>query len=598
MMRPRYIWLAFGLCLAVGAAAMGWLGHTVARLDAERAAHLRDAAREERVRLALWRMDSALGALIARESLRPEYMYTAFYPAERAYTRLYAQLRPGEILVASPLLTYSSPHIRLHFAVSPPDVLTSPQAPQGNMRDLAETGYVEHETINAAEELLERLRREIGVVALASAAPLALEERRQSKEEEGLGQQVALNSLEYAARELQSLRQRAQAPQKVVMQEKTSAPLAQSPRVAAPTDEAMAPPREWNEGDLAPAWVGDELFLLRWVRTEDARVLQGCWLDWPALRPWLLESVRDLLPEARLEALRDGARRGESEDRRLAALPVLLAPGPALDGDAALPSPTRVLLWAALACIAVATLAVVSLMAGAMALSERRRAFVSAVTHELRTPLTTFQMYTEMLAGGMVRSEEKRQHYLETLHAESNRLAHLIENVLSYARLERNRIKQRLEEVPALELLDGATRRLEQRAGQAGMELVADAPDTAPALRVDRDAIERILFNLVDNACKYAADAEDRRIHLSLRVSKRHVEFRVRDHGPGVTRKERRRIFHAFTKASRDASHAAPGVGLGLGLSRRLARAMGGRLDTDLSVTDGACFVLRLPVRD
>ena len=84
-----------------------------------------------------------------------------------------------------------------------------------------------------------------------------------------------------------------------------------------------------------------------------------------------------------------------------------------------------------------------------VALSERRGAFVSAVTHELRTPLTTFRMYAEMLAEGMVPSPEARQKYLETLRREADRLAHLVENVLQYARLERGRPGGRRENVTA-----------------------------------------------------------------------------------------------------------------------------------------------------
>ncbi len=74
-----------------------------------------------------------------------------------------------------------------------------------------------------------------------------------------------------------------------------------------------------------------------------------------------------------------------------------------------------------------------------MDLSERRRIFVSAVTHELRTPLTTFRLYTDMLADGMVSGEEKRRSYLERLRGEAQRLSHLVENVLFYARLESGR---------------------------------------------------------------------------------------------------------------------------------------------------------------
>ncbi len=75
------------------------------------------------------------------------------------------------------------------------------------------------------------------------------------------------------------------------------------------------------------------------------------------------------------------------------------------------------------------------MLRGVLALSERRASFVSAVTHELRSPLTTFRMYAEMLAEGMVRDEQQRDRYLSTLRQEADRLSHLVDNVLQYARL-------------------------------------------------------------------------------------------------------------------------------------------------------------------
>jgi ATP-binding cassette subfamily B protein len=136
------------------------------------------------------------------------------------------------------------------------------------------------------------------------------------------------------------------------------------------------------------------------------------------------------------------------------------------------------------------------LLVGTVALSERRAAFVSAVTHELRTPLTTLRTYTEMLAGGMV-PEEKRPGYLETLSSQATRLAHLVDNVLLYSRLERGRGPARLERCDARELVEAARPRLEERAAAAGMTVEVEAPAGLTA-RADPSAVEQILFNLVD----------------------------------------------------------------------------------------------------
>ena len=241
------------------------------------------------------------------------------------------------------------------------------------------------------------------------------------------------------------------------------------------------------------------------------------------------------------------------------------------------------------------------LLFGVVRLSERRAAFVSAVTHELRTPLTTFQMYAEMLSEGMVPDPDRQRGYLNTLRAEAARLIHLVENVLSYARLERSTSQHRMKDVPLGELIEQVKGRLIDRARPAGMELVDRGDDSAfsTVVRVNPSAVEQILFNLVDNACKYAGTGADKRLCLIAKRSGRATfrvqgQLRLRDHGPGISRGDCRRLFRPFSKSAQEAANSAPGVGLGLALSRRLARDMGGDLRLDTSVADGACFVLTL----
>ena len=226
--------------------------------------------------------------------------------------------------------------------------------------------------------------------------------------------------------------------------------------------------------------------------------------------------------------------------RMLFNLPVRLDPGPVPPAfGSALWTPVGLSLIGAWTCLIVASLAVAALLRGAIVLSERRGTFVSSDTHELRTPLTTFRMYTDMLASGMVRDEAQRQSYVTTLRTESDRLAHLVENVLAYSRLERGRANQRIEHLTIGELVERLSGRLRQRAEQAGFTLVTDlAPGVAETpVRTDLNAVDQILFNLVDNACKYAAMAEDRRIHLSATRRDGHVDLRISDHGPGIVAK-------------------------------------------------------------
>jgi signal transduction histidine kinase len=207
-------------------------------------------------------------------------------------------------------------------------------------------------------------------------------------------------------------------------------------------------------------------------------------------------------------------------------------------------------------------------------------------------------MYTEMLEGGMVPDEQKRQRYLVTLRTEAERLDHLVKNVLAYARLEKTRAGGQIESVQVLDLTERIKDQLSDRAGQSDMQLAVELSDpvAATTVRADRAAAERILFNLVDNACKYAADAEDRRIHIGAERRGDMLAVKVRDHGAGIGPEQARRLFKPFSKSAKEAAESAPGVGLGLALSRRLARGMGGDLVLDTGVPDGACFVFTLPV--
>ncbi|QDU98479.1 sensor histidine kinase [Lignipirellula cremea] len=372
--------------------------------------------------------------------------------------------------------------------------------------------------------------------------------------------------------------------------------------------ELETPLQAVGEGVSRPIWVGPHLVLARRVTIGDQVLIQGCWLNWPAIRQMLLQEVADLLPDADLAPVL--ADTPVLPGRALATLPVqILAPAPqavALAGAAppfvvqASPdfSPIRLSLLIAWTCLLLATLAVMVLIQGVVTLSERRGSFVAAVTHELRTPLTTFRMYAEMLAAGMVATPEKRQRYLETLRVEADRLSHLVENVLSYARLERGKRGGRRESLPLDDLLDRIVERLRDRATQAEMELVLEIDKTSAGRLVltDSSAVDQILFNLVDNACKYAQTAADRRVHLHARIAGREAVLSISDHGPGITAPQRRKLFQPFSKSVQEAAVSAPGVGLGLALSRRLAREIGGKLELLDQPTPGAHFVLRLPL--
>lgn len=592
-LRPRLTWLAFIVCLGVVCAAMIWMSATTLRLEKS---EFQAQQQSESERLALWRMDSALVPLITRESSRPHRVYSAFYQAEHAYSRYLTKVQRGEIQVPSPLLTYQSPYIQLHFQFDPEGRLTSPQVPIDSKRDLAESSYTSHENVEAASEILEQLRNRLTRKQLLKK--LAIEEvvpTPPTQQELSLMQGPNQNAGENAPAQLASpFAQQGGASRA----RRNAAEFQQRTRTA--NNSAVEPPGYGptvkERVDIRPmkaVWIGDLLLLARETRVDGKQYVQGCAIHWPAVREWMTKEVADLLPEGRLMPRKTAAKNSEL---MLASIPVQLVPGSAISDLPAGITPMQLSLLIAWVCIALAAGAVAAVLVATVRLSERRGTFVSAVTHELRTPLTTFRMYTDMLSSGIVTEESQRKQYLDTLRKEADRLGHLVENVLSYARLDSSRKRLVRENVCLNDVLTRTQNSLRSHVEQAGMELAMEVPETPhEVVHADASAIERILVNLVDNACKYAADAKDRRVHVDCSTESGFVSLHVRDHGPGLSGPEKKRMFQPFSKSDSDAANSAPGVGLGLSLCRRLAKSMGGELRLDESEADGARFVLRLP---
>jgi signal transduction histidine kinase len=603
MNRPLVIWSIFGVALALLLAAMTAVSVTAVRLDRAQSEAQRQAEFEEKVRLALWRMDSALAPLILQESSRPYFTYSSFFPADRAYEKMFGPVANKDVLLPSPLLTQTT-NVLLHFQYGPEGVLTSPQVPAPARRKLAEA-HLNPEQLELSSKRLTELQHLIKPDALVTACTTNLSEpvpvtlpaivpqvanaqmpqqQRADPVQLGQQQQIVLNNAELQAR-AQTYKKSAEGNQY--------------------NFNAMLPRGDVAEGTVKPIWFGEALVLARRVSVEGRPYIQGCWLDWPAIRADLLRSINDLLPAAALQPWRGDA--SDPQARMLASLPLRLAPGPVAQTSTLNPqssvtaSPMKIALGVSWLCMLLAAAAVALLLHGAVSLSERRGAFVSAVTHELRTPLTTFKMYSEMLAENMVQDEDRKRHYLNTLCSEANRLSHLVENVLAYARLERGSARSRIESLSLSQLIERVKPRLAQRAEQAEMRLQVDGSEEAlrSVVHVDVAAVEQILFNLVDNACKYAApSANEKTIHLEAAPDSKFAMLRVRDHGQGISDEGARRLFKPFSKSAHEAAHTAPGVGLGLALCRRLSRSMGGDLRLDRLVTNGACFVLSLPLSD
>lgn len=644
--------------LASVAAVLGLLGFMTARvleLERDEVRAKFDARQQENLRLALWRMDSVIAPIIAQEAARPYFHYLSYYPEQRAFTRVWEPVLPGEVIVPSPLVEGTPPFVQLHFQVGATGLVQSPQVPRGNDRDLAESEPGGAERVARFERTLQRLSTFVAFESLADAAGAMSSARDARASTGGQPPAVAQAQVESGQRSLSSeLAEReygyrkeaaeiASAPSPVMPQTTGAAPNAPAFDASAliATDEVskkgqveqgtadaedrgdgpsvrmlggraargMGTRADLSQSRFMPRWRTDpatgahELLFWRAVRADNAFTVQGFWIDWISLREHLLSRIDDVLPGAMVEPVAAAEARGPSvASRLLASIPAMVVPPPISPAPVPLVTPSHVTLaltWlATLGAIAAVGLS----LRASIALGERRGRFVSAVTHELRTPLTTFCLYSQMLADGMVTEESARQEYLRTLKTEATRLQRIVENVLEFARLGRashGRTQRAMlgAETRVGDILDQAMPTLRQRAEQAGMTLVEtiEGRVTDASVAISADAAGRVLLNLVDNASKYASEAADRTITLDVRARPGLVTFTIMDRGPGVPARERQRVFRSFARGRSHESSAAQGLGLGLSLARAIARQHGGDLTLERKHGPGASFMLSIP---
>ena len=356
---------------------------------------------------------------------------------------------------------------------------------------------------------------------------------------------------------------------------------------------------------FTPIWLDDQLMLVRKVEEPAGDTVQGVWLNRTALFEMLRQEISDLFPDASFEPLlQDITKIAEAPDLKgsttnMLKLPLKLIPNQRTIIDIPLAQHLYGPIGLAWIGALLAALAGFFMLKSVLKMSERRASFVSSVTHELRTPLTTFRLYSDLLSTGMVKDPEKQQSYLGTLKHEADRLTHLVDNVLSYSRIEKGSAKAKVEKTTLGNLINRISSRLSERAMEEEMLVQFDISKdilTEP-IKVDTTAVEQIIFNLVDNACKYAS-GDDCGDTIKIRAHSDHKSIRIQvcDEGNGILPHEKNRLFKPFHKSAKEAADTKPGVGLGLALCRRLAKAMRGDLNIlNCPNTKGACFELKLP---
>jgi GAF domain-containing protein len=228
--------------------------------------------------------------------------------------------------------------------------------------------------------------------------------------------------------------------------------------------------------------------------------------------------------------------------------------------------------------------------------SERKSQFLASMSHELRTPLNAIIGLTEMMVTHAPRfGTERAQEPLRRVNAAGNHLLSLINEVLDLSKIEAGKLELNPEPVNLARLIDEVIGTAGQLAEKNRNRLIVEAQENVGALNADTMRLKQILLNLLSNACKFTKEGE-----VALRVRKvadgrDWVELAVADTGIGLTAEQQAKLFQEFTQADSLTARRYGGTGLGLALSRKLARMMGGDVTVTSEPGKGSVFTVRLP---
>jgi signal transduction histidine kinase len=219
---------------------------------------------------------------------------------------------------------------------------------------------------------------------------------------------------------------------------------------------------------------------------------------------------------------------------------------------------------------------------------------VANVSHELRTPLTSIKGLVETLRAGAVDDPEVRDDFLETVEHETDRLIRLINDLLLLSRVDSDALSMKQEPVDLPHLVQVTVGQLVPQAENRQVRLEVEASRDIPYVRVDRDRIEQVLVNLLDNAIKYSRPGGKIIINLA-EVERSQVKVSVQDEGIGISAGELARIGERFYRADKARSRAEGGSGLGLAIARSLVEAHGGQLWLESEEGQGTVVNFTLP---
>ena len=222
--------------------------------------------------------------------------------------------------------------------------------------------------------------------------------------------------------------------------------------------------------------------------------------------------------------------------------------------------------------------------------------FIANASHELRTPLASLSGFIETLQGSAKNDAQARERFLDIMKAQANRMARLIDDLLSLSRIELKAHVQPAHQVDLAPIVRQVADGLQTLARDRGVEVKIAMPPEPISVRGDRDELIRVFENLVENALKYGASGKRVDIAFAREAGENEALVAVRDYGPGIAPEHVPRLTERFYRVDVTESRAQGGTGLGLALVKHILHRHRGRLNIESTPGKGATFTVRLPL--
>ncbi|HHE40003.1 MAG TPA: HAMP domain-containing histidine kinase, partial [Candidatus Cloacimonetes bacterium] len=227
-------------------------------------------------------------------------------------------------------------------------------------------------------------------------------------------------------------------------------------------------------------------------------------------------------------------------------------------------------------------------------LSKMKSDFISTVSHEFKSPLTSIRQMSEMLFNERIRTESRKKEYYGIMLEQSERLSHLIDNILDFSKIEEGEKAFRFEKTSLKELIDRVQSLFQKSIANEGFSIFSSIPESLPELVIDKEAIQQVLYNLLDNAYKYSGNSKN--IEILVESTRASVKISVKDFGIGIQRVDQHKVFDRFYRGGNELTRSVTGSGIGLTIVKKIVEAHHGTVSLDSTPGKGTTFQVTLPI--